>query len=166
MAIAMIAVLTIGFTAAAHSGLGAASPAPGSTVGGEITAIELRYADAVTDVSGSVTAPDGTTLQSELTQGSSLAITIQLAMPLTDPGEYAVTHASTGVADGDRVEAAYLFTFDPEARPPRLEILEEDDGGRSVWVVGTLFGGALLIAMLSIRLIITIRRRVTQPNTG
>ncbi len=151
--VAVIAALSGAALASAHSGLGAASPAPGAVVGGEISEIQLRYASAVVDVAGSVTDPDGDTIATEFVQDTSLAVTIRLATPLTTPGEYAVRHSSTSVDDGDRVDAAYLFTYDPAAPPPRLEILDPDDDGTSIWVWVVLGAGVVLVAGLAWRLL-------------
>lgn len=148
----------------AHSGLGAASPAPGSTVGGEITEIQLRYSSAVVDVVGSVTDPDGAILDSVVEQRSDLAVTILLADPLSTPGEYTVRHISTSIDDGDRVEAAYLFSFDPNAPPPILEIVEDDDG-RAPWVWGLLAVGVAVIAVLALRIAGAVRSlRAARPT--
>jgi methionine-rich copper-binding protein CopC len=166
--LAAVALMIVGLSSgivSAHSGLGAASPAPGSTVGGEITEIQLRYANSVEDVDGSVTDPSGIVLTTEFVQTSALAVQIKLPEPLSVPGEYAVRHISTSVADGDRVEAAYLFTYEPDAAPPQLEILETDDGGRSllVWIV--LGVGVAVIAILAWRLIASARSlRQSRPT--
>ena len=139
----------------AHSGLGAASPAPGSRVGGEITEIQLRYASTVADVDGSVTDPNGDIVDSEWVQDGNLRVTVTLAEALSIPGEYAVRHISTDVDDGDRVEAAYLFTFDPTAPPPRLEIIPDDEGFAWIWVI--IGVGAIVIGVLTWRLARSLR---------
>lgn len=157
-AVAAVAVMAVA-VASAHSGLGAASPAPGAVVGGEITEIQLRYSSAVVDVAGSLTAPDGATVPTEFVQDTALAVTIRLAAPLTMPGEYAVRHSSTSVDDGDRVDAAYLFTYDPAAPPPQLEILDPDDGGTAIWVWVVPGVGVVVIAVLAWRLVGAYRRR-------
>jgi methionine-rich copper-binding protein CopC len=149
----------------AHSGLGAASPAPGSTVGGQITEVELRYASSVSDVGGAITGPSGATVGAEFIQESVLAVRIALAAPLSEPGEYTVRHISTSVEDGDRVEAAYLFTYDPDAPPPQLEVLDTDDGGTGVWVWIVLAVGLLVIALLAWRLVSAARYvRASPPD--
>lgn len=155
--VAAISVCLAG-TAAAHSGLGAASPAPGATVGGEVAEIQLRYSSSVSDVEGSVTDPDGQTLETVVTQESVLAVRIALAEPLTVPGEYTVRHVSTSDDDGDRVEAAYLFTFDPSAPPPQLEILDVDDEGTSIWVWIVLSAGLVVIGVLAWRVVRAAKR--------
>lgn len=157
-AVAAVAMMSVA-VASAHSGLGAASPAPGAVVGGEITEIQLRYSSAVVDVAGSLTAPDGATVPTEFVQDTALAVTIRLAAPLTMPGEYAVRHSNTSVDDGDRVDAAYLFTYDPTAPPPQLEILDlDDDAGMSGWQRITLAAMLLLTIVLAWRLVRSLRR--------
>ncbi len=143
---ALLAVFAVGSTVLAHSGLGAASPAPGSIVGGEITEFQLRFNSTIADVEGSVTDPDGDIVESVWVQDGNLRVEVTLAEPLTTPGEYAVRHTTTDVQDDDRVSAAYLFTFDPTAPPPQLEIIPDDGGFPWIWVVlgvGVVVLGAL-----------------------
>ena len=162
--IAMIGLGAFATTAFAHSGLGAASPAPGSRVGGTITEIQLRYSSTVADVDGSVTDPDGNIVESEWVQDGNLRVTVMLAEPLSTPGQYAVRHISTDVEDNDRVEAAYLFTYDPAAPPPQLEIIPEDEGFPWIWVlIGT---GGVVIVLLAWQLYRSMRRsRQSQAAT-
>ena len=132
-------------------------------VGGEITEFQLRYNSTVADVDGSVTEPDGNIIESEWVQDGNLRITVSLAEPLSVPGEHAVRHTSTDVADGDRVEAAYLFSFDPSAPPPQLEIIPDDDGFPWIWFV---FGaGAVVIGALGWQLARSLKRARQQAPT-
>ena len=87
-----------------------------------------------------------------------------LAEPLSTPGQYAVRHISTDVEDNDRVEAAYLFTYDPAAPTPQLEIIPEDDGFPWIWVlIGT---GGVVIVLLAWQLYRSMRRaRQSQAAT-
>ena len=152
----ILTALALSGTALAHSGLGAASPAPGSRVGGEITEIQLRYSSTVSDVEGSVTDPNGNIVESNWLQDGNLRIEVSLAEPLSIPGQHAVRHISTDVEDGDRVEAAYLFTYDPTAPPPQLEIIPDDDGFPWIWAV---FGvGAMVIGVLLWQLTRSLKR--------
>ncbi len=162
--ISLLALSALGGTALAHSGLGAASPAPGSRVGGEITEIQLRYNRTVEDVDGSVTDPDGNVLESTWVQDGNLRVTVTLAEPLLTPGEYAVRHISTDVEDADRVEAAFLFTYDPTAPAPQLQIIPDDDGFPWIWVV--IGVGVVIIDLLIWRLYRAMKRaRQNQPST-
>jgi methionine-rich copper-binding protein CopC len=162
--IALIGLGAFATTALAHSGLGAASPAPGSRVGGEITQIQLRYSSTVTDVDGSITDPDGNVVESEWVQDGNLRVAVNLAEPLATPGQYAVRHISTDVEDNDRVEAAYLFTYDPAAPPPQLEIIPEDDGFAWIWLV--IGVGGVVIALLAWQLYRSMQRaRQATPAT-
>lgn len=159
----LLAALALSGTALAHSGLGAASPAPGSRVGGEITEIQLRYSSTVTDVDGSVTDPNGNIVESDWLQDGNLRVEVSLAEPLSIPGQYAVRHISTDVEDGDRVEAAYLFTFEPAAPPPQLEIIPDEDGFPWIWVV--LGIGVVVIGILVWQLTRSLKRaRQTAPT--
>lgn len=159
---ALLALLTFSVFAAwssasAHSGLAAASPGPGATVGGSITEIELWYNSTISDISASVTAPDGTVLEGTLTQVSDLRLVFELDEPLSVPGEHVVRHGTTGVEDGDRIDAAYLFTYDPSAPPPAL-LLTPDDQGTSVWVWILIGVGVLVIGVLTWRLMSSLKR--------
>jgi len=155
-ALATAITLLFGSVAFAHSGLGAASPGPGAVVGGEITTIQLRYNRTMTDPDGSVTDPNGEIVGSTFTQDGNLRVIVSLDAPLSVPGQYAVRHISTDVEDDDRVEAAYLFTFDPTAPPPQLEIIADDDGFPWVWVIVGV--GGLVIAVLTWRLATSMQR--------
>ncbi len=161
---ALLAVVAIGNTVLAHSGLGAASPSPGSVVGGEITEFQLRYNSTITDVVGSVTDPDGNVIESDWVQDGNLRVAVTLAEPLSTPGEYAVRHATTDVEDGDRVEAAYLFTFDPAAPPPQLVVIPDDDGFPWIWVV--LGVGVGVIGALGWQLSRSLKRTRPQATTA
>ena len=160
---ALLAVFTIGSTVLAHSGLGAASPSPGSVVGGEITEFQLRYNSTIADVDGSVTDPDGSIIGSDWVQDGNLRVAVTLEKPLSTPGEYAVRHATTDVEDGDRVEAAYLFTFNPAAAPPQLMVIPDEDGFPWIWVV--LGVGVLILGALGWQLARSLKRaRPTTPT--
>jgi methionine-rich copper-binding protein CopC len=155
-ALATAITLLFGSVAFAHSGLGAASPGPGAVVGGEITTIQLRYASTITDPDGSVTDPNGEIVGSTFTQDGNLKVIVSLDAPLSVAGQYAVRHISTDVEDGDRVAAAYLFTYDPAAPPPQLEIIPDDEGFPWVWVIVGVGGG--VIAVVAWRLAASLER--------
>jgi len=157
-AMAIVVLLGVGSAASAHSGLAAASPGPGAVVGGDIDQVELWYNSAITDISASVTAPDGTELAGNLVQVSELRMTFELDEPLSVPGEYAVRHGTTGLEDGDRIDAAFLFTFDPDAPPPVLDLLPVDDGGPALWLWIVIGVGVATIGLLTWRLMMSLRR--------
>ncbi len=160
-----IAFCTLGGVVHAHAGLGAAGPAPGSVVGGDITEIQLRYNRTVADVEGSVIDPDGEPVGSTWTQDGNLRVVVTLVAPLTAPGEYEVRHTSTDVEDDDRVDASYTFTFDPDAPPPQLELIPDDEG--FPWVLVVILIGLVIIGELVRRLIVSIKRqRPEQPSTA
>ncbi len=125
-------------------------------VGGEITEFQLRYNRTVADVEGSVTDPDGNIVESTWVQDGNLRITVTLAEPLSIPGEHAVRHTTTDVDDGDRVTAAYLFTYDPAAPPPQLEIVPDDSG--FPWVLVVVGVGVVVIGLLAWQLYGSARR--------
>jgi hypothetical protein len=74
-----------------------------------------------------------------------------------------VRHISTDVNDGDRVEAAYLFTYDPTAPPPQLEIIPDSGGFPWIWVlIGT---GGVVILLLAWQLHRSMRRAAQFETT-
>jgi methionine-rich copper-binding protein CopC len=146
-ALATAVTLLFGSVAFAHSGLGAASPGPGAVVGGEITTIQLRYASTITDPDGSVTDPNGKIMGSTFIQDGNLKVTVSLDTPLSVAGQYAVRHISTDVEDDDRVAAAYLFTYDPTAPPPQLEIIPDDEGLPWVWIIAGVGSGVIAVVV-------------------
>ncbi|WP_420452123.1 copper resistance protein CopC [Ilumatobacter sp.] len=143
---------------AAHSGLAAASPGPGSVVGGEITEARLLYESIVVEARGSVSDPSGAELGSEVELVSEVEVRIVLDEALTVPGEHAVRHTVRS-ADGDVVEAAYLFTYEPGAPPPLLEFVDSDDGAWWWPTVVVAAVGVAVIGVLAARLIAATRRR-------
>ena len=155
-ALATAITLLFGSVALAHSGLGAASPGPGAVVGGEITTIQLRYNSKIADPDGSVTDPNGEILGSTFTQEGNLKVIVSLDAPLSVAGQYAVRHISTDAEDGDRIEAAYLFTYDSAAPPPLLKIISDDGGFPWVWVIVGIGGG--VIGVLAWRLATSMKR--------
>lgn len=154
----LLAMLLAWSPVSAHSGLAAASPGPGAIVGGDITEIELWYNSTITDITASVTAPDGTMLGGTLVQVSDLRMTFELDEPLSIAGEYAVRHGTTGVEDGDRIDAAFLFTYDPDAPPPVLDLLPIDDEGTPFWLWIIVGVGVVMIVVLAWRLLSSIKR--------
>lgn len=155
----------------AHSGLAAASPGPGATVGGTVDRIQIFYGDIITTFDATLTLQSsGEQIAGTAEMLSDIEAVIALDEPLSVDGEYAVRHTITSF-DGDVVEAAYLFSYEADAAPPRLIFVEEedDDGGTSpiVWIVAGV--GAAVIVVLAIRLIVAIRRRqaaVSPPSDG
>jgi methionine-rich copper-binding protein CopC len=147
--------------AMAHSTLIAASPGPGAVVGGSITTITLQFANEVVEFKGRVTRPDGTDVDSTVEILNPTRATITLVAPLGEPGEYAVRHA-TRSRDTDLVEAAFLFTYDPNAAPPVfLQIPSDNSRPWFVWAIG--IGGAAVVAVLTLRLI---RSIMSQPTSS
>ncbi|BAN00404.1 hypothetical protein YM304_00900 [Ilumatobacter coccineus YM16-304] len=152
------AVLGFGAVAHAHSGLAAASPGPGVTVGGEITEIQMYYGDLITTFDATVTSPSGVELAVSTEMLSDIQGLITLDEPLSEEGEYAVRHTITSF-DSDIVEAAYLFTYEASAPSPQLIFLPEEESG-TPWIVWVAVGiGVLVIAVLAWRLIGSLRRR-------
>lgn len=146
--------------AEAHSGLAAASPGPGATVGGEVAEIRIFYGDVVTAFDATVTnRSTGDVVDVEAELLSDVEAVVRLAEPLREDGEYAVRHTITSI-DSDVVEAAYLFTYDAAAPPPQLVFVDDEGGGGLPWFAWVLFVvGAIVIFVLAWRLVAAIRRR-------
>lgn len=154
---AISALLGLGTVAHAHSGLAAASPGPGVTVGGEITEIQMFYGDIIVTFDATVTSPSGTEIDVTTEMLSDIQGLIALAAPLSEEGEYAVRHTITSI-DTDVVESAYLFSYQASAPAPQLIFLPEEEEG-SPWIVWAAVGvGTLVIGVLAWRLIASVRR--------
>ncbi len=140
-----------------QGGLQAASPGPDAIVGGEIDQIELLYDDIITAVGGTVTGPDGEVLDAGFVIDSQIRALVQLAEPLSEPGEYTVRSAVVSVV-GDEVDESYAFTYEPDAAPPQLVFPPEEDSG-SPWLFWSLVAaGVVVIAVLIGRLLVSMRR--------
>jgi methionine-rich copper-binding protein CopC len=132
---------------AAHSEVEGFSPAPGQDVGGVVDRVEIRFFTPVTDAVVLVEAPDGATITGTTELVDDFLVRFEMAA-LDQPGEHIVTWRAQSV-DGDGQEAAYAFTFDPDAPPL-------DDGGAgapgrltvgiAVGIVGV--GGAGFLALM------------------
>ena len=144
----------------AHSGLAAASPGPGVVVGGTVDRIQIFYGDIILAFDGTVTLQEtGEQIPGRAEMVSDIEGVIVLDEPLSVDGEYAVRHTITSF-DGDVVEAAYLFSYDADAAPPRIIFVEEEDGGGVPWFGWVLIGlGGVMIVVLAVRLVLAIRRR-------
>lgn len=154
---AIAALLGLGTVAHAHSGLAAASPGPGATVGGDITEIQMFYGDIIVTFEATVTSPSGTEIDVSTEMLSDIQGLITLAAPLSEEGEYAVRHTITSI-DTDVVESAYLFSYQAASPAPQVIFLPEEEEG-SPWIVWAAVGvGAVAIAVLAWRLIASIRR--------
>ncbi|MGA9277368.1 copper resistance CopC family protein [Ilumatobacter sp.] len=139
-----------------QGGLKGASPGPDAVVGGEIAEIELFYDDIVVAIDGSVTDPTGTELGAEFVIDTDIRSVVELAEPLGTPGEYTVRHVVDAV-DGDRVEASYSFTYDPDAPPPQLVFPPEDSGSPwLLWLVALV--GVAVVGVLGWRLLASMAR--------
>ena len=140
-----------------QGGLQGASPGPDAVVGGEIDQIELLYDDILAEVDGAVTGPDGAELEAAFVIDNQIRALIEFDEPLTAPGDYTVRHVVISVVD-DRVEDTYTFTYQPDAAPPQLVFPPEEDSGVP-WLLWTIaIVGAVVIAVLIARLLISMRR--------
>ena len=119
MAIAALTAVLIATPAAAHSSLGEASPGPGDLVGGTLDSLELVFLDGVSEPAVTLRAPDGTDIDTTVSQPSGLEVRAEFDA-LQEPGQYIVDWSLVS-ADGDDTSAAYSFSFDPNA-PPRDEL--------------------------------------------
>lgn len=102
-------VLVTASPAFAHDDLGAASPAPETTVGATLIQVELSFKGEPTEVQIFLRDRNG----DELSEPATLTGTRQWTMPLSnpdiEPGFYAIRWE--GVAtDGDELEGFYTFT--------------------------------------------------------
>ena len=164
IALAVVALCAAaGCSAEEQGGLEGASPGPDAVVGGDITEIVLFYDDIIVAVDGAVTGPDGTELAAEYLIDTDIRAVVELAEPLSAPGEYGVRHVVDAV-DGDRVEARFSFTFDPGAPPPQLVFPPEDSGWPwLLWLIGVV--GVALIGVAGWQLLRSMARLRTSSES-
>lgn len=172
--VALVALLSVADSHTARAqdagdaGVAGASPGPGAVVGGEIDVVQLFYADIITSFDAVLTGPDGE-VDGEPVVVSEINAELRLAVPLSEPGAYRVDHTIV-TTDGDTVEAAFEFTYVPDAAAPIIVFLDvEDEGGGLHWWGWTLIGViAAVIVALVIRLVASIRRvqSVSRRRTG
>ena len=124
-----------------------------------MSTIQLFYGDIIVSFDATITRQaDGELLEAEAVMTSEITGELRLAEPLSEPGEYAVRHTVLSI-DDDVVEAAYLFSYEPDAPEPILVFLPDDDEGGLAWWAWTIIGvGAVVIIVLVVRLILSIRR--------
>ena len=149
----------------AHSGLVAASPGPGETVGGDVSVVQLFYGDIIVTFDATITRQaDGELLEAEAVMTSEITGELRLAEPLFEPGEYAVRHTVLSI-DNDVVEAAYLFSYESGAPEPILVFLPDAaDSGLPWWGLALVGVGALIVIVLAVRLILSVcRARAAAP---
>lgn len=142
-----LVVMVVAAPVAAHSEVDEFSPAPGQDVGGVVDRVEIRFFTPVTAAVVLVEAPDGSSIPGTTEIVDDLLVRFDMD-PLDQPGEHVVTWRVRSI-DGDGQEAAYAFTFDPDAPPL-------DDGGSgapgwltvviAVGIVGV--GGAGFFALM------------------
>jgi hypothetical protein len=148
-----------------QGGLQAASPGPDATVGGEIDQIELLYDDILATVGGAVTGPGGDVLAAEFVIDNQIRALVELAEPLSAPGEYTVRSEVVSVV-GNEVDESYAFTYEPDAAEPQLVFPPEDDSGSPVLFWSLVAAGAAVIIVLLWRLAVSMRRlRGSTPST-
>lgn len=132
---------------AAHSEVEEFSPAPGQDVGGVVDRVEIRFITPVTDAVVVVDAPDGSTIAGRTELVDELLVRFEM-VALDQPGEHVVTWRALSI-DGDGQEAAYAFTFDPDAPP-----LDDGGSGAPGWLTAVIavgivgVGGAGFLALM------------------
>ena len=125
------------------------SPGMGETVGGDITRIDIVFAEAVTEATVVVTGPDGV-LAGEMVQADGLVAAFALDEKLASEGDYRVVF-EFGSIDEDFVELEFSFTYEqgaPEPLPVVAGGTAKGSTGLSSVAIGLLAASTLGLAGL------------------
>jgi methionine-rich copper-binding protein CopC len=129
---------------AAHSELRERAPAADSTVGGEVTHVDLLFWTPIDGAEIQLFGPNQDVIEVSETSVSDSRIISSVEFPaLTVAGRYAVTHTETST-DGDIQTAAFAFTFDPDSEVLVPSLLERSSGPN--WVILAAIAGVVLVA--------------------
>jgi len=105
---------------AAHAEVLGSSPGRGETVGGDISRIDIVFAEVVTDAAIKVIGPDGV-LDGEMVQTEGFVVAFGLDDQITSEGDYSVVFEFDSI-DDDFVELEFSFTYS-EAAPDPLPVV-------------------------------------------
>jgi len=114
--IVLLIVLVAPTGVGAHAEVLGSSPGSGDTVGGEITRIEIVFAETVTDAFVEVTGPRGV-LAGSMVQAQGLVVGFGLDEEISDEGDYRVVFEFDSL-DDDFVELEFMFTYEQGAPEP------------------------------------------------
>ena len=144
-------------SAAAHTGLFAASPAPGSTVGGAFSTYQLVFNEEVSEVVAWLEDPQGNEFGESVLANNSGSVIEFTADQLTEDGRYIVRYTLIS-ADGDFIESGYNFTYEASAPAPLPASVPIGSGGRS-WQFNAAIAGAMTsVAALAVLLLWRVRQ--------
>lgn len=101
---------------AAHAEVVGSSPGRGEIVGGEISRVDIVFAEVITDASIKVIGPDGL-LTGEMVQTEGLVVAFGLDEKISGEGDYRVVFEFDSI-DDDFVELEFSFTYSESAPEP------------------------------------------------
>lgn len=135
--------------ASAHSGVLASSPAPGSTVGGEITHIDIVFDAGLTNARLTLADPDDLPVDGTMAQNAPTWLSFDME-PIDAEGQYIVRYEFDS-ADGDRTSSAFAFTYLADAPQPMTIALPEAvsaeaESSEAPWLRPALLIGAIAMA--------------------
>ncbi len=147
-AVLLLAVFTP-LPVGAHAEVLGSSPGSGETVGGDISRIDIVFAEVITEASFEVTGPDGA-LAGEMVQTEGVVVAFGLDEQLSLEGDYRVVFEFDSI-DDDFVELEFRFTYQqgaPEPLPVVAGARSKDSSGLSNVAIGLLAASTLGLALL------------------
>lgn len=115
--VAFFGVVVVGNTAAdAHTERLQSSPAPTQRTGGVVDFVDLIFAEPISGMELTVEGPDGEFIDGQLLQTEGQLIRYEMPA-VSEVGRYLVRYNMIS-ADGDLTDAAYFFTYHPDAAQP------------------------------------------------
>jgi methionine-rich copper-binding protein CopC len=149
----MVLSMLLAAPVSAHTDLLTGSPGPQQEVGGTVDFIDLVFAEPVTEVTVTVTAPDGTRLDGEMVVADGQVIRYRME-PLSQPGRHVVRYQMIS-ADGDDTRTGYLFSYEPSALPPTR--LGDDVPRDNVALIRTVAAVALAVSLMGLIALLVVR---------
>jgi methionine-rich copper-binding protein CopC len=114
--VALAVCLVVSTPVRAHAEVLGTSPGTSEIVGGDITRIDIVFAEVVIEATVVVTGPDGV-LAGEMVQGEGLVVAFGLDEKLSSEGNYTVVFEFDSL-DEDFVELEFTFTYERGAPEP------------------------------------------------
>ena len=144
----------------AHAEVLGSSPGSGQTVGGDVSRIDIVFAEDVTEATVQVSGPDGI-LAGEMVQAEGLVVAFGLDEKITAEGDYKVVFQFDSL-DEDFVELEFTFTYEVGAPEPLAVVAGVTTEGSSG--LGTIAIGLLAASTLGLAALLAWRYRKLASN--
>ena len=163
----LLLILWLGsFSAAgAHTDLLQGSPGPAQRAGGTVDFVDLVFFEPVSNAVVTLEDPNGESIAGSMVQADGQIIRFAMP-PLTETGRYIVRYTMDS-ADGDDTEAAYFFTYHPDAtQPARLGAPDVPDNTTSIVTIVSAVVFLLCLIGLVMIFLTRLERRRAAAVTG